>query len=357
MKFAKRAMTAVALLLAGYVAAATPAVAAEPGPPPARPGMTVIEVPAYPGVKGSVPTWIEVPTATRQAATAAKADRSKDLVSKGMPPAPQPPAAVVRPAASKLVTCVPICRHYGRIIEDTDPSDLAYGLQATITTGKPWTQSGANHSLGEIAVQSDDQLDVVEVMWRVNLTARPDGNPVLEAYHWIGGVGQGYRVGFVDYAPNPLNLGAGLPKPVNKDFVISSTSTDFWVGYDGNWVASVPKSRWGARPFGQAADQVKIGQAFYEVAASGAGEEHPCDDMGTGWDSNPFVSGTGSLFNFAWIGSTTAVNVTGGIVTNPAGIAGNADAYHFATTSANSGRGSGPGWDAAGVGAGTKDAC
>jgi hypothetical protein len=346
----KRVALASFLTLAGLVPISPPASAAPPYP---LPGHTVIEAPAYPGV--STKQYVQVSTADYEAAKAAQASTARDVTRKLMPPAPQPALAVPQKAA-KLVTCAPICRHYGRILENAD-ADPASGLSADITIGKPFTQSGANHSLGEIAVSSADQQDIVEVMWRVNTVARPDGNPILEAYHWIDGTPQGYRVGYVDNAANPVNLGAGLPKPVNKNFAIGSDASNFYVGYDGAWVATLPKSRFGADEFALAADQVQIGQGFYEVAADGAAEEHPCDDMGTGWDSNPFVSGTGSIFNFAWTGSATAVNVTGGIVTNPAGITGNADAYHFATTSANSGRGSGPGWNAAGTAAGTKDAC
>ena len=348
----KRVALALAsiLALAGIGVPAAPSLAAPPYP---QAGYTVIEAPDYPG--STAKQYVQVSTADYEAAKTVRSDTSRDVTKKLMPPAPQPALAVPQKAA-KLVTCAPICRHYGRILENAD-ADPASGLSADITIGKPFTQSGSNHSLGEVAVQSADQQDIVEIMWRVNTVTRPDGNPVLDAYHWIDGAGQGYRVGYVDNAANPINLGAGLPKPVNKNFVIGSDASNFYVGYDGSWVATLPKSRFGADEFALASDQVQIGQVFYEVAADGAGEEHPCDDMGTGWDSNPFVSGTGSLFNFAWAGSATSVSVTGGIVTNPSGITGDPDAYHFATTSATSGRGSGPGWNAAGTAPGTKDAC
>lgn len=348
-------LAALTVVLGGILAVSNPATAE---PPPAKPGMTVVEVPAYPGVEGSVKTYIQVSTPVLEAAKNGTPKRLPEgQPAKGLPPAPQPPVAnAVELASRMMVTCTPGCRHYGRISETSD-ADPAYGLSVDITTGKPFTQSGANHSLGEVAVQSADQQDIVEIGWIVNTARRADGNPTLFAYHWIDGVPQGYETGFVDYAPNPVNLVAGLPKPVNKNFTVSSTSTHFWVGYDGSWVAYLDKTRFGADEFGLASDQVALGQAFFEVYADGAGEEHPCDDMGTGWDSDPFVSGTASVFNFAWIGSVTAVNVTGGIATNPGGITGDSNAYHFATTSANSGRGSGPGWNAAGTAPGTKDAC
>jgi hypothetical protein len=78
--------------------------------------------------------------------------------------------------------------------------------------------------------------------------------------------------------------------------------------------------------------------------------------MGTGVDSNPIVSATGSVYNLSLTGSTTPVDVFAGLVP-PAGVTNNPDAFNFAKTGANAGRGSGPGYNAAGTAPGTTGAC
>ena len=217
---------------------------------------------------------------------------------------------------SLLTPCTAPCYNYNGFNQTltSDPAEYAY---VQTMTGKPYVDNSSYsnaHSLGEISVQSSDLGDIVEVGWVVDKAQRADGNPILFASHWINSVWKGWNLAFVDYAPNAVNLGAGLPKPVVKEFGINQTSTAFWVYYDGQPVAYVPKSRWTpggvVRPFNAAtADMVHV-KSFSENAVD---ELDPCTDLGTGTLWNAGGSPTPPITtwsNYVLGGTATSANWT-----------------------------------------------
>lgn len=335
----------VALAVIGCVTG-IPALAAPEVAPPA--GFIYIDVPVLPN--GQQPPRLLVSTAELERAQ--RATPVLDEIGKETPK-PVPPAVGAGERAASMVACGGTCRFYSAMWDDAE-ADLANGLETTMTIGKPNVASGSEHSVGEVAVFSEDGNDLVEVGWRVNTVARPDGNPILFAYHWINDAPQGYGVGFTDVSSNPVNLGAGLPKPVNKLFFIGSTTTHYWVGYDTDWVAYVAKSRWGTRPFSASGDSVHYGQSFYEVAST---EDKPCTDLGTGWGADPPVSGTATMQGFHWYGSGTAVDVVAFNSSAPDQGVIDPDVYNTVKINATTFRGGGPGWNAAGTAVGTQGAC
>lgn len=340
----KRSVALVALLLLVFGLAGAGGPAALGAPPLPAAGFEVEEVPALPwqDQQSTPKQYIQVPAAQAEANRNAHAPQ-QNVRHKLPPPAP----------ATAQAVCTDACYTYGRLIETAD-ADKASGMDVTITTGKPFVPSdpGWEHSLGENAIQANNG-DIIEVGWTVDRLLRADGNPTLFAFHWIAGVPTAYNFAFNDFTANPINLGAGLPNPVNKRFFIGSTSTAFWVGYDNAWVAWVAKSRFGTGSFSVPGDSVEFAQAFYEIASE---QDHTCVDMGTGWDSNPIASGSGSIYNFTWTNSATPVDVSASVQV-PTGVINNPDAFNFVKTGSNAGRGGGPGYTLDGLNPGTRGAC
>lgn len=246
--------------------------------------------------------------------------------------------------AAALSSCASPCFYYAVAAETGigGGSDYANGATATSTTYATYKRSTDYHTLWETAVQSSDSGDVVEVGWNIDPALNGDSNPHLFTFWWDDGVGKCYNgCGITDITTNPVNAGAGLPKPVNKDFRIGSDATTWYFGYDGSWTSFLLKSAFaGGVEFGASSDQVDHVQYFWEVAAA---VDVPCTDMGSGYPGNPAVSQTTSAFNFTTSGTTDPVDVSisvtdANFVTPPTG------AYSMSKTSATSVRGGGPGW-------------
>lgn len=269
-------------------------------------------------------------------------------------------------SASAMVSCpnTAPCYYYNAMQQKFDV-DPATSTEATVMIGKPFVDTPTwTHSLGQVAVRSADTEDIVEFGWTVDKGQRADGNPILFASHSIDDVWKGYNTGFVDYVDDPatpavegaVNLGAGLPKPVQKRFFVGQTATAFWVGYDTGWVAYVPKSRWTPggvqRPFYAATADLVYVQWFFEVAA---GETEPCTDMGTGTLYNATGTPTPPVADMSYysVGGTATPADWGQLGTNPT----TTGVWGATETSPTSFVGGGPGWNSAGTAGGTTNAC
>jgi hypothetical protein len=257
-------------------------------------------------------------------------------------------------------------------------TDPARGTRGMSTTSKPHCDTAGGlyyaHCLGQWAIQSADQQDRVELGWMVNPSWRADLNPFLFAFAADDNVSLGYafdnrpgacsvvpNCGWVDYATNPVNILAGLPKPANHDYIIERTTTVTWVGWNGSWVAYLPHSVFaGGVEFGSGStDMVELTQWFWEnyvYELGDATEFATCSDFGSGDDSFPSpVSGTASMYDLELIGSATAENIT---VRKSRGVTlSNSDPAAIHKTAANAARGSGPGRNDADTATGTKGAC
>jgi hypothetical protein len=153
---------------------------------------------------------------------------------------------------------------------------VANGAWGYFTVNKPALATDDFHSLGEIAAQSADGRQIVEIGWTVDRALNGDDDPHLFVFHWVDRVPTCYNgCGFV-----PLNepgYTAGMKLPVSatpRQFAIRHHGTNWWVGYNRHWVGSFPDSLWDGRY-----KSTGLVQWFGEVSGKTA---TPCTQMGDG---------------------------------------------------------------------------
>ena len=123
---------------------------------------------------------------------------------------------------------------------------FADGARGYFTIPKPVVAPHDSHSLAELAVQSSDQRQVIEVGWTVDRGLNGDDDPHLFVFHWIDGVRTCYNAcGFVPF--NEPGYTAGMKLPVTTtptQFNILHHGAEWRVGYNGHWVGAFPDSEW-----------------------------------------------------------------------------------------------------------------
>lgn len=198
-------------------------------------------------------------------------------------PKGRPGATAARPAVSALAAPSYL---YG-VARQVAISDGTYG---TMTVAQPKLADEDFHSLGELAVQSADSDQIVEIGWTVDRSVNGDDRPHLFVYHWVDGVGACYNgCGFVQHSA-VAKPGMALPVNAPALFAIQHFQAAWWVMYGGEWVGYFPDTLWGGR-FTKAG----LTQWFGEVAASSA---TPCTDMGTGAYASSAAAATVSGVGF-----------------------------------------------------------
>ncbi|GAA2694148.1 neprosin family prolyl endopeptidase [Actinoplanes palleronii] len=148
------------------------------------------------------------------------------------------------------------------------------GAYANLTINKPVLAQADYHTLAELAVQSADGTQIVEVGWNVDRVVNGDDDPHLFVYHWVNGQTSCYNgCGYVQYS-NTITPGDTLSVDIQKKFGIQFYGGAWWIAYDTEWVGYFPANLW-------TVDFAKTGmvQIFGEVAASSA---QPCTQMGNG---------------------------------------------------------------------------
>ena len=164
------------------------------------------------------------------------------------------------------------------------------------------TLSGANHSLGEVAVHLNGTNpggfgQTVELGWTVDPGVCGSGaTPCLFGFWWKNGVPQCYNAGcgWVPYAPSTYTLGQSISGAVGslKQFAIQHTGNAWWLSYDNVWMGYYPDSLWTGTTMGGAGatpavtfQNIGYYQVFGEVAYNGATTQPAstaCGDMGNG---------------------------------------------------------------------------
>ncbi|MGA5300878.1 neprosin family prolyl endopeptidase [Nucisporomicrobium flavum] len=279
-----------------------PAEVAQPAdvtsPAAVEPAADPVPVPAARGVDAPVPPrllpWGQRPSklkrawagATSKEVAAADADAAPADTSGSLEPVPEyapkgrssrsgilkrarttvvPPAPPVAGAAAALDD---VFFHYsvGTQIGDTD------GSWANLTIAKPYLASGDFHTLTEIAVQSADGRQIVEVGWTVDRGVNGDSDPHLFVYYWKDRVPSCYNAcGFTMYSSS-VKPGDTLPVGATKRFGIQHFDGVWWIAYDSEWIGYFPDSLWNGTY-----TRAGLTQWFGEVAAS---TNQPCTDMG-----------------------------------------------------------------------------
>jgi hypothetical protein len=247
---------------------------------------------------------------------------------------------------------------------DNTPAAGTKGASVNMVSGNPYFSSAAapGHSLGELAVQSADLSQIVEVGWTVDNSVCGAGNsPCLFVYHWVNDTPSCYNgCGWVDNAANPMNAGNTVGYPVSYTAQIRNVSGDWWIWWDGDWLGYFPGSLWtGATP-SVTFDTVGTVQAFGELADS-SGTLTPCSDMGYNGEL-----GTASNTNAARMGSYNTHDGTAWSLDNFAGLNNSSPngsnpsgTYEVAYTTGSTStiRYGGPGWNSVGEAPGAKGSC
>jgi hypothetical protein len=172
----------------------------------------------------------------------------------------------------------------------------ADGAAVNITAHSPAVNGAhdgtSSHSVGELAVFSNDRKNRIEVGWRKPTVSATS----VFVYHYVDGVPQGYNL-CTDYAANPVNAGSAFPATWVNDltnpprFQIVHTNNAWWIALtrtvngvqEGNWLCNFPDAVWSSA--GITWTKVAQVQAYAEVAASN-GTATPCSDMGNGQNAS-----------------------------------------------------------------------
>jgi hypothetical protein len=148
------------------------------------------------------------------------------------------------------------------------------GAYANFSINKPTLAGSDYHTLAELAVQSGNGSQIVEVGWNVDQVVNGDDDPHLFVFHWVNGQPACYNgCGFVQYSAN-ISPGDTIPQNVTKRLGIQYYNGAWWIAYDTEWVGYYPASLWSGGFI-----QSGMVQVFGEVAAASA---TPCTDMGNG---------------------------------------------------------------------------
>ncbi|MET3427588.1 hypothetical protein BJ973_006800 [Actinoplanes tereljensis] len=156
------------------------------------------------------------------------------------------------------------------------------GVYSTLTVAKPTLGEKDYHSLAEIALQSADSDQVVEVGWTVDpLTNKGSYDPHFFVYHWVNGEETCYNgCGWVQFSKN-LKPGDTLAYGAAKKFGIQYSNGSWWVAFDSEWIGYFPESLWNEK--GTSFSQSGLIQLFGEIAV--LDKDNTCTLMGNG--NNP----------------------------------------------------------------------
>lgn len=200
------------------------------------------------------------------------------------------------------------------------------GAYMSTPVQSPVVATADYHSLAELAVESRDGQQIIEVGWRIY---RPqDQTPRLFIFHWINGQATCYNTcGFVPSSSTTIRPGMALtPSTTPVQFAIQYFQGNWWLGYNGTWFGYFPSSEWGGT-FTKAG----LVQIFGEVSSTTA---NPCSNMGNG-----LLGTSASAASVTGIGYYNPMNATGLARFTP----DDATLYDSQVTSANSFRYGGPG--------------
>ncbi|MEV6601113.1 neprosin family prolyl endopeptidase [Actinoplanes sp. NPDC051346] len=158
------------------------------------------------------------------------------------------------------------------------------GTSANLHIAKPELAAADAHTLTEIAVQSADSKQIVEVGWTVDRKVNGDDDPHLFVFYWKDGKPACYNAcGFKVYSQATIKPGATLPTGVQKRFGVQRSGSNWWIAYDSEWIGYYPDDLWNG-----SFTRAGATQWFGEVASA---TEETCTDMGKGL---PPTDGTAS---------------------------------------------------------------
>ena len=190
------------------------------------------------------------------------------------------------------------------------------GGAATMLQGDPRLATGDAHTLAELAVQSADLQQIVEIGWHVDALVNNDYWPRLFVFHWVNGQPtcysrEGDLCGWVQVS-STHRPGMRVQPGAMADYMIKREGTDWSIYYQGERMGYFPGSLWTNPAFTNAG----VVQWFGEIAAA---QPSSCSEMGNGV---PGASGSAArILNMKVIppsGTPVNANAAPGAVSNPA---------------------------------------
>lgn len=167
------------------------------------------------------------------------------------------------------------------------------GVYANLTVAKPTLGRADYHTLTEIALQSADGQQIVEVGWNVDRVVNGDDDPHLFVFHWVNRKATCYNgCGFQSYSKN-VTAGATLAYDVTKKFGIQYFNGAWWIAYDTEWIGYFPEALWNDE--GVKFSRSGLVQVFGEVASTTA---KPCSEMGNGQDPQKTTAAKAASISF-----------------------------------------------------------
>jgi len=192
---------------------------------------------------------------------------------------PQPPAVLAADPPPPPNQGRTVKFHYAGAYQFAE----ADGSFAGLTIAKPYLHSNDYHTLAEIAVQSGDGDQKVEIGWTIDRALNGDTDPHLFVYHWVDDEPTCYNgCGFVPWTdpakPGQPTVKPGdtLPAGKNLRFGIKFWEGAWWFSYDSVYFGYFEAKLWGG-----GFTEAGLTQWFGEVASKTTA---PCSYMGNGYD-------------------------------------------------------------------------
>jgi hypothetical protein len=292
---------------------------APPGPPDpsASPSEETTTEPTTEPTATAEPTEATEATGTESPETTAttEAADTTPTADSTTPSAPEPSGAA---AAAEKVSYL---YNVGSQAAETD------GFYTNVYIAKPTLGRADYHTLGELALQSADGKQIVEIGWNVDRVVNGDDDAHLFIFHWVNRTPACYNgCGFVQYSKN-IKPGDTLAADTVRKFGIQYFNGAWWVAFDSEWVGYFPEQLWNDE--GVKFSRSGLIQVFGEVAASSP--TPLCTEMGTGDLATTSASAYMSTVSFL-NGPTVALNIRS-----------TTDAYPVAAVSGRTFRYGGPG--------------
>ena len=203
------------------------------------------------------------------ASSAAAATRAASYAPKGRPPLVDANQNASNPAVvdGGGQCYFGACYYYNTVFE----TGTVTGASVFLSQAHPKVGTGDLHSLTELAVQSSDQKQTVEVGW----TVEGSGPPRLFVFHWVNGVPTCYNgCGFVPVSKK-YHAGDVVNTGEQRTYSIQFKNGRWLVGYRGETLGYFPGSLWKGK-----FTKIGVAQAFGEVASSSKTSPH--SEMGNG---------------------------------------------------------------------------
>jgi Neprosin len=185
------------------------------------------------------------------------------------------------------------------------------GAGATITQADPAIGISDFHSLAEIAIESLDDRQIVEIGWNIDHGVNGDLQPHVFSFHWVDGQPTCYNAcGWVQVSPDKRPGMRVVPGEPHR-YEIKLVGDDWWLFYDGEGMGYYPHTEWKS-----GFKTVALTQWFGEVAAA---VPAPCTQMGNGATGGDTTAASFSdLHVFDPDGVTVPAAYEMGALTNPA---------------------------------------